>query len=157
MIRNASRFFSLLSFYALMLAVLVGCVLPEDSPTPPPYVIGKPSCVVGEREGCYLVAGIEFDFFNVAETDITSLDISAMVYDRDTRKNPFIGSNRVLASLTGGITAKTKVTLAIPLDAYIYVAPTDPYIIDFFYVSRIDYSDGTSWFDSDGTYYTGSE
>lgn len=123
----------------------------------PPYVIGKPVCVIGEKTDCYLAAGIEFDFYNIDSRDISSFSVSAMVYDRDTGENPFIGSNRVTADFSGLLSGNSKASFAVSLDPYMYAVPASPYVIDFFYVTRIEYADGSSWTDENGIYHTGSE
>ncbi len=140
---------------SLAVGLLASCDLQPDSF--PPFVLGKPECVIGERPGYYLVAGIEFEFANTSGKSIRSLSVSAMVYDRETESNPFVGSNRIEGLFAGDIPGKSKIDAAIPLDSYIYVAPSEPYIVDFFYVSAIEYSDGTSWADPNGAYCTGSE
>jgi hypothetical protein len=77
-----------------------------------------------------------------------------MVFDAETSKNPLIGSNIITASFSGNIPSGVKKDLIISLDPYIYVAPEKPYLVDFFYVSRIAYTDGTVWEDRNGIYYT---
>jgi len=140
---------------ALSLLHAASCaVYREESP---PFVLGKPRCAIGGDQGPFLLAGIEFDFYNLDDREVSGMEVSAMVYERETSENPFIGSNKIRASLEGSVPARAKARLAIPLDEYICAIPGEPYIIDFFYVSRVAYSDGTSWSDPLGTYYTGSE
>lgn len=122
-----------------------------------PFVIGKPRCDVGEKSGCYLVAGIEFDLYNTDSRDIRSFSVSAMVYDRETGQNPFIGNNRVTATFTGILSGNSKGSFSVSLDPFLHSVPSEPFIVDFFYVSGIDYADGTRWTDENGLYHTGSE
>jgi hypothetical protein len=79
-----------------------------------------------------------------------------MVYDTATGDNPLIGSNIINASFSEMILAQTTKECIISLDQYLYIAPTEPYLIDFFYVSEINYDDGSQWTDRNGTYYTRS-
>ncbi len=79
-----------------------------------------------------------------------------MVYDAETEENPFMGSNIIKASFSGTIPGKGIKECAVSLDQYLYVVPDDPYLIDFFYVSEINYENGDQWTDKNGTYHTRS-
>jgi hypothetical protein len=125
-------------------------------PTEAPYIISKPSCVIGYRDAYYRFVGIEFGFTNITEKTIVSINISCMVFDADTSKNPFIGSNLLKLSYSGSIAPQSTKEMIISLDRYIYVAPDKPYLIDFFYIAEIKYEDGSSWSDMLGIYYTNS-
>ncbi len=151
------RALSLLAAVAALpaLALFGSCSL--ECRESPPYIVGKPRCVIGEKSGCYLVAGIEFDFYNTDDRELRSLSVAALVYDRETRDNPLIGSNRIAATLTDSLPGGSKAALAIALDPYLCEIPAAPYIVDFFTVTRVEYADGTSWTDPFGLYHAGSE
>jgi hypothetical protein len=127
--------------------------LQEDAP---PYVISKPVCSIEPNPGYYLFAGIEFDFLNISDKNISEINISFMVFDADTESNPFIGSNIIKVNFTDNINPGELKRLIISLDYYMYVAAEKPYLIDFFYVAEIKYADGSSWEDQFGIYYTSS-
>jgi hypothetical protein len=120
----------------------------------PPYVISKPLSFAGKKTGYYVFAGIEFTFLNTGGKTVSEVTVSCMLFDAETLKNPFIGSNIVTAGFSGNIPGGGKKDLVISLDRYIYVAPEKPYVVDFFYVSRITYTDGTVWEDRNGIYHT---
>lgn len=129
----------------------------SEKTSSPPYVIGPLHCSLGERKSYYLVAGLEFDFWNISQKDIVEIETSGVVFDRDTEANPFVGTNVISSVFSGRIPANTKHTLILPLDQYIYHVPVKPYIIDYFYIKKILYSDGSIWVDCSGAYYTRSE
>jgi hypothetical protein len=137
---------------SFLVLALASCALTADSA--PPYVISKPFSRSGEKSGHFVFAGIEFTFLNTGSKTISNITVSCMVFDAETSKNPFIGSNIITASFNGDIPAGGKTDLNISLDQYIYAAPEKPYLIDFFYVSRIGYTDGSVWEDRNGIYYT---
>jgi hypothetical protein len=122
----------------------------------PPYALSKPISNAGKKEGYYNFAGIEFNYMNTTDKTVNDLAISCIVYDSDTKKNPFIGSNIVKFHYKQPIQPQTSQQMIIPLDAYMFVAPTKPYLLDFFTVSSIAFSDGTTWADKNCTYYTRS-
>jgi hypothetical protein len=138
--------------------VLLGTSCITDTETePPPFVIGKPVSVAGNREGYYKFAGVEFTFYNSSDKNVSGMSVSMMVYDRVTNKTPFIGSNNIKANFDGGIAAGEEKLFIISLDPYIYAAPGNPYIIDFFYILRVVFGDGSEWVDRNGTYHTRSD
>ncbi|MDR0909112.1 MAG: hypothetical protein LBM77_05040 [Spirochaetaceae bacterium] len=119
----------------------------------PPYVVSVPQCLVGSKESYYQFAGIEFEFLNASDKTISAIHISCRVYDAETERNPFIGSNQINVSFDENIEAGVKKKLIITLDPYIYNAPEEPYLIDFFYIAKIEYADGSKWEDAYGTYH----
>jgi hypothetical protein len=121
-----------------------------------PYVISKPSCVIGSREGYYQFIGIEFNFTNTTDKIVSSVYISFTIFDADTSENPLIGSNLLKLSYTGTVPPQSTKTMIISLDKYIYTVPEKPYLIDFFYIAEIRYEDGNSWSDPQGVYYVRS-
>jgi hypothetical protein len=135
--------------------LLAACSLSQ--PGSPPYVVTKPVCAIGERTGYYHYAGVEFEFLNTSGKTVSRITVSFMLFDAETEKNPLVGSNLFKLDLLGTVYANEKKEMIIPLDPYIYVAPADPYIIDFFYIKEIRYTDGSSWEDEYGTYHTGSQ
>lgn len=151
---NDRRIKSLITGLALTM-VLSACVLfPEIEA--PPYVISDLSCKVGQVSGYYNYAGIEFDFYNKNNNTIRGFDVSCMVFDATTGTNPFMSSNIVKVAFTGNLSGESAGHFIISLDPYMYTAPLDPYIIDYFYIVKIYYSDGSTWEDNFGTYYTGT-
>jgi hypothetical protein len=132
---------------------LLSCVSESE---PPPFVIGKPVCIIAAKPGYYAFGGIEFEFLNISDKKISGMNISFMVYDADTRRNPFIGSNLIKLRFGGDIAPHESKKLIISLDNYMYAAPVKPYIIDFFYIAEINYADGSRWEDTAGVYYTNS-
>lgn len=122
----------------------------------PPYVISKPVSIAGCRSGYYQFAGTECQFWNKSDKRISSLGITCYVYDADTKKNPLPGDNRLCLTYSGSIDPRETVPLIISLDPYIFAAPAKAFLLDFFCVSSIQYEDGSSWEDDDGTFFSRS-
>jgi hypothetical protein len=128
----------------------------ESAKEAPPFVIGKPVSVAGEREGYYKYAGVEFTCHNKNTKTMSVISVSFMVYDAETSKTPFIGSNIIKADFEGELAGDEEKLFIISLDTYIYTAPDKPYLIDFFYISRVEFVDGSVWEDPYGAYHTRS-
>ncbi len=145
---------SLIILVFLTMLISASCSLSSNET--PPYAISVPVCVLGSRPPYYELAGIEFGFINTADKTIVSISFSCRLYDAETEDNPFIGSNQVNVTMPEQVAAGAKAAIIINLDPYIYIAPLEPYIIDFFYVTQITYADGSVWEDKYGTYTVSS-
>ena len=146
---------------ACVMACLIACENPTwiiaDAPpaTPseiPPFVITKPVVEITERTNYFKCAGIVFKFLNNAEEPITKIKVSFMLFDTKTQSSPFIGSNVFEITKWEFVAPGENKEICISLDQFIYIAPNEPYLIDFFYVAEIHYTDENIWFDQYGKY-----
>lgn len=149
-----NKFIIQMFFISTLLSVM-SCSFFEK-PEIAPYVISKLECKMGMLEGYYSFGCVQFDFFNASNKDVSEILVSCIVYDTKTKKNPFIGTNFLKNSFSGNIIRQENKTLILSLDQYIFVVPDEPYLIDFFSISKIIYIDGTSWEDKNGFYFTRS-
>ena len=127
--------------------------LPPSTPGEiPRFVITKPVVEITERVNYFTHAGITFKFLNQAGDAVDSITVCFMLFDNKTQGSPFIGSNKFEITKLDFIAAGENKEILISLDQHIYTAPTEPYIIDFFYISEIRYIDGSIWQDKYGKY-----
>ena len=126
---------------------------PKGSPSEvPPFVITKPVVEITERINYFKCAGIVFKFLNNAEESVDNITVSFMLFDTKTQASPFTGSNVFEIEKQGFVASGENREICISLDHFIYIAPTEPYLIDFFYVSEIQYTDGSIWQDKHGKF-----
>jgi hypothetical protein len=118
----------------------------------PPYVVTKPVCEIIERPGFFTYAGVTFNLLNTSEKNIDSITVSFMLFDAETQDSPFAGGNIFKIKKLDTVLINENKEIIISLDKYIYVAPSEPYIIDFFYIVEIQYADGSAWQDPNGIY-----
>ena len=118
----------------------------------PPFVVTKPVIEITGRNNYFSYAGIVFKFLNHTEKYIDRITVSFMLFDQKTQAGPFIGNNRFELSKWDFLFPHENKEIIISLDKYIYIAPTEPYIIDFFYISEVHYIDGSVWQDTYGKY-----
>ncbi|MCL2881130.1 MAG: hypothetical protein FWF29_12875 [Treponema sp.] len=123
---------------------------------PPPYVITNPVFETAGRAYVFTYAGLSFDFLNNSSKTVNQITVSFMLFDAKTQSNPFMGSNVFEISRRDYILPNETREILISLDQYIYTAPSDPYLVDYFYISEITYTDGSVWQDKYGTYNTGT-
>lgn len=119
-----------------------------------PYTVADAVVEVGERTGAYDFAGARFTLYNDSPKDISSFTVSFLVYDGDGL-NPFVGTNCVVKDFDTPISANAWADFSVSLDSLLPGAPQDTFILDFFYVKKISYADGTSWADPFGMHATG--
>ena len=118
----------------------------------PPFVISKPVVEITERINYFQCAGIVFKFLNNGGEPVDKITISFMLFDTKTQVSPFFGSNVFEITKLDFVAPGENKEICISLDQFIYIAPSEPYLIDFFYVSNIHYIDGTIWQDEYGKY-----
>ena len=134
-----------------LLAVLSAC--DNFLAVTPPFIITSPVCEITEHQYVYSYAGIKFSFMNNSQKTVEKITVSFMLFDPVTLSNPFIGSNVFEITKLDLISPLENREIIISLDKYIYTAPREPFLIDFFYISEISYTDGSTWQDKYGTYY----
>jgi len=117
-----------------------------------PFTVSKPECVIGGNEDYYAIAGIVLKFYNTSAKTIQRIEVRCMVFDADTQKNPFIGSNVIEAAFNEDIGSGENKELIIPLDKYMHRVPDKPYLIDHFFIRKLTFSDGSVWEDVFGEY-----
>ena len=118
----------------------------------PPFVITKPVFEITEYPNYFSFAGMVFNYLNTAEENVDRITVSFMLFDADTQANPFIGSNQFEITKLDLVLQNENKKIIISLDRFIHIAPTKPYLIDYFYISEVHFADGTTWQDKYGAY-----
>ena len=118
----------------------------------PPFVITKPTFEINGRPFQFNYSGVVFSFLNTRMEIVQSITVSFRIFDQRTQSSPFIGTNKFEITKMELIHPDERKEIIISLDPYIYIAPTEPFLIDFFYISRIDYVSGRFWEDKYGKY-----
>jgi len=127
--------------------------LPPSSPGElPPFVITKPAFEISARPSQYRYAGIEFDFLNQSTEIVDRITVSFLLFNPRTNENPFIGSNKFIITKRDIVLPEEKQEIIVSLDRFIHIAPTEPYLIDFFYIYEIHYANGSVWQDHFGKF-----
>lgn len=142
-----------ISILAVTFAAVVSCADPMNET---PYIVSTPVSKCTPSPGNYEHAGIEFDFFNTTDKDIKSVTVSCYVYSATDKTNPLSISNKVEAIFTEIIPSQSEKRLSINLDSRLYYIPDKPFIVDFFTIPKIGFSDGTVWEDKTCQFFTRS-
>lgn len=121
-----------------------------------PYIITKPECHLGSLSPHYTACGVHFSVTNKTRKTMKKLSISCMVYSDMNGSNPFMGNNNIHADFTENIAPGETKILILNLDPYLSVVPSEPFIIDFFFIKRIEFTDGSVYTDYNGTHAVSS-
>ena len=106
---------------------------------------------VGEDTELYEYAGIKLTFYNASGRTVRKFFAVVFLSESDGT-SPFMGTNCITLEC-GEIAAPHAVVNArFSLDDYISEASDEGYLIDFLYVSKIEYEDGEVWEDPYGVY-----
>lgn len=132
-------------FFLFMCMLFSGCQLSAKENSP--YIISGE--MVTEDSSDYEIAGLDFYLYNKMEKNITSFTVVFFLFDSDGNA-PEGSKNIVVLTVTTEIDAKSSLRACINLDKYMTEIPDEPYQIDYIYLSKIVYEDGSEWNDPFG-------
>ena len=139
-------------FAKLKFAFAAMCVLCFSFPlyARSPYRI-KGEVSVGADAAFYEYAGIALTFYNASGRAVRKFFAVVFLSGSDG-ESPFTEGNCVTLEYDENIAPRTAVRAEFGLDDYISEVPDEAYQIDFLYVSKIEYDDGSVWEDPYGVY-----
>lgn len=158
MLRSSKKFSTIISVISFLLTIfLCGCENIESNINAPKFSISKPIYKAGKVDNYCELGGVFFNFYNKSDSDVTYIEIKMNLFDKSSKKNAFIGIGTISSEMSCSIGSGVSKQLCIPLDEYITIIPDSELLIDQFYVSTAQFSDGTVWNDYFGVYGTSSE
>ena len=113
-----------------------------------PYRI-KGEVSVGADAAFYEYAGIALIFYNASGRAIRKFFAVVFLSGSD-EESPFTEGNCIVLEYDENIAPYAVVNAEFSLDDYISEMPDEAYCIDFLYVSKIEYDDGSVWEDPYG-------
>ena len=136
------------SKYALAAICFLCCAIPLYARTP--YRI-KGEVSVGEDTELYEYAGIKLTFYNASGRTVRKFFAVVFLSESDGT-SPFTGTNCITLECDEIAAPHAVVNARFSLDDYISEASDEGYLIDFLYVSKIEYEDGEVWEGPYGVY-----
>ena len=128
--------------------LLIGCsITPVETV---PYLISGDFEMETDSED-YSVCGIDLLLLNQSAKDINEFSIVFYLFDKDGEPAKEC-SNRISFDIEKTIDAGDSFKQCLSLDKYMYMLPEDLLFVDYLYVSRIVYSDGSVWEDPYGLF-----
>lgn len=129
------------------LFLLLFCSCSLNAKTRTPYAVHGE--IVMEESRDYQIAGLDLYLLNNSEKSIKNFTLVFFVYDSDGNPPEGMRSNLVIP-IEAEILANSVFRTCINLDKYFSIIPDEPYQVDFVYLSKITYADGTEWEDPFG-------
>ncbi len=113
-----------------------------------PYMVDG-DFVMEEASEEYSVCGIDLIFFNQSDKCVKNFSIVFFLFDKDGEPAREC-SNRISFDIEKTVEARDSFSKCLSLDKYMNFFPEELLWVDYLYVSRIDYEDGTFWEDPYG-------
>ena len=147
------QFKALLILLEIAAAVFLSSCLSQlwDAGTPP-YAITKPVYRIAGPDDVCTIGGVFFDFYNKSEKEVVFIETCMNVFDSKTGNLAFPGAGGMRSGSSCNIDKTQKKNLCIPLDEYLYQIDSTSRYVDNFFISKIEYSDGSIWQDKLGIY-----
>ena len=92
---------------------------------------------------------LELSFYNLSKKEVS--DFTAVMFVFDQEGNSVLkNKNSLVLKFEERVLPGENLTVSVLLDPYVYDAEDEYYEIEYLYVSIIEYSDGTFWYDPFG-------
>ena len=147
------QFKGLLLLLEIAAAVLLSsCISQLWDVGTPPYAITKPVYRIAGPDDVCSLGGIFFDFYNKSEKEVVFIETCMNVYNNQTGNLAFPGAGGLHSGASYIIKQTQTKNLCIPLDEYLCQLETTSLCVDNFFISKIEYADGSIWQDKTGAY-----
>ena len=97
----------------------------------------------------YSVCGLDFQFYNLSVKDVKEISVVFFLFDKDGEP-AYECSNRITLEIETRIDAGDSFKKCLSLDRFMNQFPEEKLYVDYLYVSRIEYEDGSLWEDPFG-------
>ena len=92
---------------------------------------------------------LELSFYNLSNKEVS--DFTAVMFVFDQEGNSVLkNKNSLVLKFEESVLPGENLTVLVPMDSYVYDAEEEYFEIEYLYVSIIEYSDGTFWYDPFG-------
>lgn len=132
--------------FGFLLVLLSGCK--NFSIESVPYLISGEFVMESDSEN-YSVCGLDFQFYNQSVKDVKEISVVFFLFDKDGEPAHEC-SNRIALDIEAKIEAGVSFKKCLSLDHFMNQFPEELLYVDYLYVSRIEYEDGTFWEDPFG-------
>ena len=113
-----------------------------------PYTINA-DFVMDEESSVYKICGVELSFSNLAAETVKEFEVVFFLFDSDGEP-AYECPNRLAFSIEREIGPAEDFSVCLSLDSHMTFVPQSLLEIDYLYVSRITYTDGSIWVDPYG-------
>ena len=105
--------------------------------------------MVIDPSAIYEGAGLEYSFYNKSDKTVKALTF-VFFLNSDEEVSFEVFENLIELEVCAFVEPQSFVEDCVSLDSFLYEVPEEPYQLDYLYVSRIVYEDGSEWTDPFG-------
>jgi len=109
-----------------------------------PYIANGKVRIFSETNE-FEAAGLDLYFFNKSKKNVKNFTIVFFLFDDGEPISN--GRSNFVFSVSKNIDAGQSLETCISLDSYFSEIPEYPYEVDYLYISKVEYEDGTIWTD----------
>ena len=113
-----------------------------------PYLAAGEFVMESDAED-YSVCGFDFQFYNQSVKNVKEIEVVFFLFDKDGEPAHEC-SNRIALEIEARIEAGESLKKCLSLDRFMNQFPEEELYVDYLYVSRIEYEDGSLWEDPFG-------
>lgn len=132
--------------FIICMLMMAGCkAYTQDSV---PYVMNG-EFVMEDKLSDYSICGIDLYLLNKSEKEIKSVCIVFFLFDKDGEPASEC-RNKISFEIEKYLSGGEDSSFCISLDKYMNSIPSEPLLVDYLYLSKIEYEDGSLWEDPYG-------
>lgn len=113
-----------------------------------PYVMSG-NFVMEEGSSDYSICGVDFFLLNKSDKEIKKINVVFFLFDQDGEP-AYECQSKISAEIDKSIDGGDECSFCMSLDRFMNSIPSEPLMVDYLYLSRIEYEDGSSWEDPYG-------
>ena len=113
-----------------------------------PYVVSA-DFVMEDDSPDYTICGVDFYFINKSDKEIKKINIVFYLFDQDGEPANECRSN-ISIEFELSIMPQEESRFCLSLDSFMNAIPETPLFIDYLYLAKIEYEDGSVWEDPFG-------
>ena len=133
----------ILSLFTLF---MISCnCYPEDYA---PYVMSG-EFVMEDGASDYSICGIDFYLLNKSDKEIKSFNLVFFLFDQDGEP-AYECRSKISVDVEKTVASEASCSFCLSLDKYMNSIPEEKLLVDYLYLSEIEYADGSSWEDPYG-------
>ena len=113
-----------------------------------PYVISGEFVMEDDMQE-YEICGVDFFLMNQSEKEISKINIVFFLFDQDGEP-AYECRNKISIETELTVSAGESSNFILSLDQFMNSIPSDPLLVDYLYLAKIEYEDGSIWEDPYG-------
>lgn len=113
-----------------------------------PYVMNG-EFVMEDGASEYSICGIDFFLLNKSEKEIRKINIVFFLFDQDGEP-AYECQNKISLDIEQYVDIGASASFCVSLDRFMNSVPSEPLLVDYLYLAKIEYEDGSEWEDPYG-------